>query len=121
MLRPGMLADLVVLNRDPYECPARQLEGSEWWRRWSAVAGPTSKRTGIRRERHPGLLERRAEQLAGGIYGTIVVAGLLAAAGPDDNPEVWPTALWVVVTVLVFWLAHSWSLSIAHPRYRHGR
>ena len=58
-------------------------------------------------------VERRAEQLAGGIYGTIVVAGLLAATGPDDDPEVWPTALWVVVTVLVFWLAHSWSLSIA--------
>ncbi len=58
-------------------------------------------------------LERRAEQLAGGIYGTIVVAGLLAATGPDDDPEVWPTALWVAVTVVVFWLAHSWSLSIA--------
>lgn len=58
-------------------------------------------------------LERRAEQLSGGIYGTIVVAGLLAATGPDDDPEVWPTALWVAITVLVFWLAHSWSLSIA--------
>jgi hypothetical protein len=57
--------------------------------------------------------ESRAEQLAGGIYGTIVVAGLLAATGPDDDPEIWPTALWVAVTVLVFWLAHSWSLSIA--------
>jgi hypothetical protein len=57
--------------------------------------------------------ESRAEQLAGGIYGTIVVAGLLAATGPDDDPEIWPTALWVTVTVLVFWLAHSWSLSIA--------
>ena len=57
--------------------------------------------------------ETRAEQLAGGIYGTIVVAGLLAATGPDDDPEIWPTALWVTVTVLVFWLAHSWSLSIA--------
>jgi hypothetical protein len=58
-------------------------------------------------------LERRAEQLAGGIYGTIVVAGLLAATGPDDSPEIWPTALWVLVTVVVFWLAHSWSRSIA--------
>ena len=57
--------------------------------------------------------EDRAEQLAGGIYGTIVVAGLLAATGPDDDPEVWPTALWVTVTMVVFWLAHSWSLSIA--------
>ena len=57
--------------------------------------------------------ESRAEQLAGGIYGTIVVGGLLAATGPDDDPEVWPTALWVAVTVVVFWLAHSWSLSIA--------
>jgi hypothetical protein len=57
--------------------------------------------------------EGRAEQLAGGIYGTIVVAGLLAATGPDDDPEVWPTALWVTVTMVVFWLAHSWSLSVA--------
>ncbi len=58
-------------------------------------------------------LERRAEKLSGAIYGTIIVAGLLAATGPDDNPEIWPTALWVLVTVVVFWLAHSWSLSIA--------
>lgn len=57
--------------------------------------------------------EDRAEQLAGGIYGTIVVAGLLAATGPDEDPEIWPTALWVTVTMVVFWLAHSWSLSIA--------
>ena len=58
-------------------------------------------------------LERRADQLSGAIYGTIIVAGLLAATGPDDDPEIWPTALWVLVTVVVFWLAHSWSLSIA--------
>lgn len=58
-------------------------------------------------------LEERAEQLAGGIYGTVVVAGLLAATGPDDDPEVWPTALWVVVTVIVFWLAHSWARTMA--------
>jgi hypothetical protein len=58
-------------------------------------------------------LEERAEQLAGGIYGTVVVAGLLAATGPDDDPEVWPTALWVVVTVVVFWLAHSWARTMA--------
>jgi hypothetical protein len=58
-------------------------------------------------------LEERAEQLAGGIYGTVVVAGLLAATGPDDDPEVWPTAPWVVVTVVVFWLAHSWARTMA--------
>jgi hypothetical protein len=58
-------------------------------------------------------LEGRAEELAGAIYGTIVVAGLLAATGPDDDPEIWPTALWVLVTVMVFWLAHSWALSMA--------
>jgi hypothetical protein len=58
-------------------------------------------------------LEGRAEELAGAIYGTIVVAGLLAATGPDDDPEIWPTALWVLVTVVVFWLAHSWALSMA--------
>jgi hypothetical protein len=58
-------------------------------------------------------LEHRADQLAGGIYGTIVVGGLLAATGADDDPEVWPTALWVFVTVVVFWLAHAWSQSVA--------
>jgi predicted amidohydrolase YtcJ len=25
MLRPGMLADLVVLTRDPFDCPPQQL------------------------------------------------------------------------------------------------
>jgi hypothetical protein len=59
-------------------------------------------------------LERRADQLAGAIYGTIVVAGLLAATGPDDDPEIWPTALWILVTVAVFWVAHAWSQAIAH-------
>ena len=54
--------------------------------------------------------EERAEHLAGGIYGTIVVAGLLAATGPDESPEVFETAVWVVATVLVFWLAHSYAL-----------
>ena len=58
-------------------------------------------------------LEERAEQLAGGIYGTVVVAGLLASTGADDDPVVWPTALWVVVTVVVFWLAHSWARTMA--------
>lgn len=58
-------------------------------------------------------LQHRAEQLAGGIYGTIVVAGLLAATGPDDDPEIWPTALWVLVTVVVFWLAHAWARSMS--------
>jgi hypothetical protein len=58
-------------------------------------------------------LEERAEQLAGGIYGTVVVAGLLAATGADNDPVVWPTALWVVVTVVVFWLAHSWARTMA--------
>ena len=59
--------------------------------------------------------DRRAEQLAGGIYGTIVVAGLLAATGPDDNPEAWPTALWVqVVTVLVF-LACALLVAVDRP------
>ena len=69
--------------------------------------------------------EERAEHLAGGIYGTIVVAGLLAATGPDDDPQVADTAIWVVTTMLVFWLAHSWSLSMARratgmAQGRHG-
>lgn len=67
--------------------------------------------------------ERRAERLASAIYGTIVVAGVLAATGPDDDPQVGYSVLWVLVTVVVFWLAHAWALSIARriERIRVGR
>jgi hypothetical protein len=56
--------------------------------------------------------ERQVERLAGAIYGTILVAGVLAATTADDA-EVGDTALYVFATVLVFWLAHAWADSLA--------
>jgi hypothetical protein len=51
----------------------------------------------------------RAERLAGAIYGTIVVAGVLAASGYDDVPDALETGAYALATVVVFWLAHAWA------------
>ena len=51
----------------------------------------------------------RVERLAGAIYGTIVVAGVLAATEYDDHPEALETGVYAVATVAVFWLAHAWA------------
>ena len=51
----------------------------------------------------------RAERLAGAIYGTIVVAGVLAASEYDDQPEAFDTGIYALATVFVFWLAHAWA------------
>lgn len=51
--------------------------------------------------------------LANAVYGTIVSAGVLAATGPDRSPSALDTAIWVVATVTVLWVAHAWSHAIA--------
>ena len=56
--------------------------------------------------------ERQVERLAGAIYGTILVAGVLAATSSDDASLV-DTAAYVLSTVVVFWLAHAWADSLA--------
>jgi hypothetical protein len=56
----------------------------------------------------------RGERLSGFIYGTIVVLAVLVAgarAYPDDAARI--VAL-VVVTSLVFWLAHVYSHGLGH-------
>lgn len=54
----------------------------------------------------------RAERLAGAIYGTIVVAGVLAATEYDDQPEAFETGVYALATVFVFWLAHAWAQTL---------
>lgn len=54
----------------------------------------------------------RVERLAGAIYGTIVVAGVLAATEYDDHPEALETGVYAVATVAVFWLAHAWAQTL---------
>ena len=63
-----------------------------------------------------GRLGRAAigERLAGFIYGTIVVLSVLvvgARAFPDQAGEI---AVMVVVTSVVFWLAHVYAHALAH-------
>ena len=44
---------------------------------------------------------------AAGIYGTIITAAVLAAAG--DNVRTLPLAVSIVVTLLVYWLAEEYA------------
>ena len=52
-LVPGYYADLVVLDRDPLDCPPEELPEIPWWRRCSAAAGSTTRRPGTRRRLLP--------------------------------------------------------------------
>lgn len=58
-------------------------------------------------------VEQQVERLSGAIYGTIIVAGILAATSTDDEPSLADTAIYVFSTVVVFWLAHAWADSLA--------
>jgi hypothetical protein len=49
----------------------------------------------------------RGDNLAGAIYGTILVTSLVAAA--DGQDEIWLSLGIVEVTVIVFWLAHVYA------------
>jgi hypothetical protein len=74
----------------------------------------------------PEVIEEEVERRAGGIYGTIVAAGVLVAAGdPSGGASVDAVAagIYAVVTTVVFWLAHGFSLALArraagHPAAR---
>jgi hypothetical protein len=59
-------------------------------------------------------IEDRAASLAGAIYGTIVVAGVLASSSLDDHPSAGATAIYAFATVLVVWLAEGWAHHLGH-------
>jgi hypothetical protein len=42
-----------------------------------------------------------------GIYGTIVVAGVLAASGADAEPDVLAAGSYAFASAFIFWLAHA--------------
>lgn|SRR5512132_1457917 len=58
--------------------------------------------------------EERAENLASGIYGTILSTALIAAYSEDQSSQPLAVALAVVSTSLVFWLAHAYAGMLAH-------
>ena len=78
-----------------------------------------------REPQSPEVIEEEVERHAGGIYGTIVAAGVLVAAGDSSSGAVDAVAagIYAVATTVVFWLAHGFSLALArraagHPAAR---
>lgn len=53
----------------------------------------------------------RGDNLAGGIYGTILVTSIIAAA--DSSHTIWRSFGILEVTVVVFWLAHVYAHALA--------
>ena len=53
----------------------------------------------------------RGDNLAGGIYGTILVTSIVAAA--DASHTIWRSLGIVEVTMIVFWLAHVYAGALA--------
>jgi hypothetical protein len=68
-------------------------------------------------QRGRGALWGRAamgERLGGFIYGTIVVLSVVITAGKAYPTDPGHVAAFVVVTIVVFWLAHVYSHGLAH-------
>ncbi len=51
--------------------------------------------------------------IASGIYGTILVTAVVAGTAADDEITALSGALVVLVTTLVFWLAHAYANALA--------
>ena len=56
---------------------------------------------------------RRAERIANGIYGTIVTAATMSVVSDKRWDEPLKTSAQVLITVIVFWLAHSFAIGVA--------
>lgn len=62
-------------------------------------------------ERHERLrADERAQRLIGTVHGTIVGASVLAVSGGiSSSLEALEAGLYVLATVVVFWIAHGWG------------
>jgi len=58
-----------------------------------------------------GWLFDQGDNLAGGIYGTILVTSIIAAS--DSSHTIWRSFGILEVTVVVFWLAHVYAHALA--------
>jgi len=68
------------------------------------------------------VIEAEAERLGGAIYGTIVTAGVLVAAGDPSGgapADAVDAGIYAVVTTAVFWLAHGLSHALARRAAGH--
>ena len=55
----------------------------------------------------------RHADIASGIYGTILVTAVVAGASADPHLDAWRGAAVVLVTTLVFWIAHIYANLLA--------
>jgi hypothetical protein len=55
----------------------------------------------------------RVENLAGGVYGQLLVLSVVAALSEDESLTATDLFVGVSVTAIVFWLAHAYSEEIA--------
>ncbi|GAA1976260.1 hypothetical protein [Microbacterium pumilum] len=55
-----------------------------------------------------------------GVYGVILVAGMIVASG-SLGATAWVVFLQVVGTVLIFWAAHVYAGTVAHHGFEDGR
>jgi hypothetical protein len=59
--------------------------------------------------------------VAGTVYGTIVVMATVTAGSHGADTEAWALAVAVTVTVMVFWIAHVYSDTLAESLERGRR
>lgn len=74
--------------------------------------------------RVPGILVSHRDDprsLASAIYGLVVVVSLLAVYGNDTSKSLGQTAGGIVVTAIVFWVAHVYTALVEHRRERGHR
>jgi hypothetical protein len=57
----------------------------------------------------PITADERAQRLVGTVHGTIVTASVFAISGGVDSLTPLEAGLYVLSTVVVFWLAHAWG------------
>jgi hypothetical protein len=57
--------------------------------------------------------DRRLAQVAGAIYGTILITALVTALSEDEEADPTEIALAAVLTSFVFWLAHVYARVLA--------
>ena len=57
----------------------------------------------------PGSLYGSRERIAGTIYGTVVVLGVLAAGSETSTIDAWQLDVIMVATVVVLWIAHVYA------------
>jgi hypothetical protein len=70
-------------------------------------------------ELHEILVDDKADHYAAAVYGSIVAAALIEAFR-GEHAQAETTALAVISTMAVFWLAHVWSAIVGERIHRRG-